>query len=143
MFNTERLTLREFRPETDTSDYLRLRNNADVQRTMSGDYIVPITRKAVEKRFDSFNGGNFLLHAVITLKGSETFVGFASVIQNNPKNRDAALGVAILPEYWSKGFATEAMEFIVDYCFENLNLHRVSMGIFSGNERALALYRKS
>ena len=31
---------------------------------------------------------------------------------------------------------------MIDYAFESMNMHRVSLTVFEGNERAMALYRR-
>lgn len=46
------------------------------------------------------------------------------------------------PEYWGKGYGTEAMQLILGFGFGELNLRRVSLTVFSYNERAYKSYRK-
>jgi len=41
--------------------------------------------------------------------------------------------------FWGKGYGSEVMSFVVDYAFNALNLHRISLGVFSGNKRATKL----
>ncbi len=43
---------------------------------------------------------------------------------------------------WGKGYGTEAMDLIVRYAFETLNLKRVSLTVFQYNERAVKSYLK-
>lgn len=45
-------------------------------------------------------------------------------------------------EDWGKGYGTDAMNLILQFSFEQLNLKRVSLTVFSYNERAAASYRK-
>jgi len=52
------------------------------------------------------------------------------------------LWLAIAPEQWGKGYATEAITFLVDYAFVELGMHKVSLSVFAGNERAVDLYRR-
>lgn len=70
------------------------------------------------------------------------FVGYCLLEMGHPKNRDANLAIALLPQWWGNGFGTEVVRWIVDYGFENLGLHRMSLAVMDGNERALCLYRK-
>jgi RimJ/RimL family protein N-acetyltransferase len=75
------------------------------------------------------------------------------------KNREAHFGIAISQSlaihrcartyhyfkgapWQDKGFGTQATEWIVEYAFEQLGIHRVSLGMMASNERALALYKK-
>jgi RimJ/RimL family protein N-acetyltransferase len=58
------------------------------------------------------------------------------------KNRDGSFGIAIVSAQWGKGYGTEATRWTVDYCFEQLGLHRISLDVLAGNERALKLYKQ-
>jgi RimJ/RimL family protein N-acetyltransferase len=46
------------------------------------------------------------------------------------------------PAHWGRGFGTEAMQLLLTFAFDELNLHRVQLTVFSYNERAIALYEK-
>ncbi|MCK4899416.1 MAG: GNAT family N-acetyltransferase, partial [Anaerolineales bacterium] len=43
---------------------------------------------------------------------------------------------------WGKGFGTDAVSVILRYAFHELNLHRVSLGVFEYNRRARRSYEK-
>jgi len=43
---------------------------------------------------------------------------------------------------WGKGYATEAMELIIEYGFNQLNLNMIYLGVVQFNERAAALYKR-
>lgn len=43
---------------------------------------------------------------------------------------------------WGRGYGTEAMSLILNFAFNELNLRRVQLSVFSYNERAIALYEK-
>jgi RimJ/RimL family protein N-acetyltransferase len=45
-------------------------------------------------------------------------------------------------ELWGKGYGTEAMDLVIRYAFEVLNLKRVSLDVFEYNERAVKSYLK-
>ena len=45
-------------------------------------------------------------------------------------------------EYWGKGCGTDAMNIILRYAFTELNLRRVSLGVFEYNPRAIRSYEK-
>jgi len=61
---------------------------------------------------------------------------------SHPKNRDGIFGIMLEPKFWGRGYGEEVTRFVVDYCFHSLGLHRVSLGVFDGNERAKKLYEK-
>lgn len=56
----------------------------------------------------------------------------------------ANLGVFIgEKEYWSGGYGTDAIRLMLDYGFNMLNLHHISLGVFAFNERAIRCYEKA
>jgi RimJ/RimL family protein N-acetyltransferase len=46
------------------------------------------------------------------------------------------------PEYWGKGYGTEAMRLILNFGFGHLNLRRVTLNVFEYNQRAIRSYEK-
>ena len=46
-------------------------------------------------------------------------------------------------DYRSKGYGTEAMNLMLGFCFNELNLRRVSLIVYDFNERAQRSYRKN
>ena len=58
-------------------------------------------------------------------------------------NRSARLGIVIGEKtHWDRGFGTEAIQLLLDYAFNILNLNSVNLGTYSFNERAIACYKK-
>ncbi|MGB4722593.1 MAG: GNAT family protein, partial [Defluviitoga tunisiensis] len=45
-------------------------------------------------------------------------------------------------EYLSKGYGTEAMELLLDYGFNALNLQNIMLEVFDYNKRAIKAYEK-
>ncbi|KAE9403815.1 acyl-CoA N-acyltransferase [Gymnopus androsaceus JB14] len=139
MFETDRLQLRAIR-EADFEKVLALWNDPRVQKMMSRDFVVPSGGD------EQFRAGllSALLFVIIETKDSHEFVGvtFLRLFDLQKKNRDAMLGLAFLPEFWGKGYATEVVRFIVDYAFEQLALHRVSLAVYGNNTAAIRVYNK-
>jgi len=69
--------------------------------------------------------------------GNTAFMGFHQV------NRSAEIGIMIgEKEYWDQGYGTEALQLMCNYGFNTLNLHRIFLRVFEGNERGKKAYRK-
>lgn len=144
MFTTERLRLREWR-STDTPNFMRIWNDVRCQPTLSNSYIVPKDTTQIEEQLIKplFLDPKVLLPLAITLNNeNQTFVGYITIRVDVPKHRDGTLGIAVLPEYWNKGYGTEALRFVIDHCFVECNLHRVSLGVIEGNEAAKKVYER-
>ncbi|WP_410654773.1 GNAT family N-acetyltransferase [Amycolatopsis sp. lyj-112] len=58
-------------------------------------------------------------------------------------NRSAAFRIALTgPDVFGKGYGTEATKLILDFAFEVVGLHRVSLEVFDFNPRARHVYEK-
>lgn len=140
MFTTDRLILRPFR-DSDKDDLLSMSNIAEVERYAGPSPVVPHGPKFIDNilKFQE----DAIFYAVITLNPTGEFMGHILLSQRESKNRAAMLGISMMPQYWSKGYGTEAIKFAVDYGFRWLGLHRVGLGTLSGNKRAIAAYKKA
>jgi RimJ/RimL family protein N-acetyltransferase len=45
-------------------------------------------------------------------------------------------------DHWGKGYGFAAMSLLMEYAFTVLKLHKVELGVFAFNKRAIGLYRK-
>ncbi len=71
-------------------------------------------------------------------------VGFALFKNLQPVFRSAELGLRIGSEQdRGQGYGSAAAALVLDYAWNSLNLHRVSLTVFAGNGRARAAYRKA
>jgi RimJ/RimL family protein N-acetyltransferase len=62
----------------------------------------------------------------------------------HPVHRSAELQIRLgVPAERGKGYGTEAVRLLLDVAFRDLNLHRVSAHVFSGNATALRVYEKA
>ena len=58
-------------------------------------------------------------------------------------NRNAEIYIYIGDkQYWGNGYGSESVGKLVEFCFNELNMHRVYLQVFEYNERAIASYRK-
>lgn len=59
------------------------------------------------------------------------------------KNRCGTLGVVVGKQYWGNGLGTEAVRLMVRYGFVEMGLHRIQLGVYSYNDRAIRSYASS
>jgi RimJ/RimL family protein N-acetyltransferase len=126
----------------DTEKYHSWPNDTDVMFSTNPSldvYSLDDTREFVE---------NVLIHSdssksyMIIEKENEVSIGITSLINIDYKNRNAECIIDIgEKEYWGQGYDTEALRILLNYAFQELNLHRVSLRVFSFNEKAIKLYK--
>jgi RimJ/RimL family protein N-acetyltransferase len=59
-------------------------------------------------------------------------------------HQSAWVGIGIgEPDYRGKGYGTDAMRVLVGYGFRELGLHRIQLGVFGFNTRAIRSYEKA
>lgn len=142
LFESARVTLRKM-TKGDTELYHKWRNDVKVMYSTSPSldvYPLKATEDFVEYvilKSDTSKG------YIMVDKKSETSIGIVSLINLDYKNQNAECIIDIgEKEYWGKGYGAEGMKLLLDYAFYELNLHRVSLRVFSFNERAIHLYEK-
>lgn len=159
---TKHLNIREQR-ESDGDRLFELVSDPRVQQMVNVDYLVPQGNKARKRLAEAPDSRLFVAvlevresaggEATATPKADETseerkrredevFVGTFTLFSTLPKDRDAMIGIAISPKWWGRGYGTESMEWLINYGFEQLGLHRVSLMVLEGNDRAINLYKK-
>lgn len=142
MFSSKRLKFRKVEKE-DIELYHSWRNDMDVMTSTNPFldlYSLEDTRDFVE---NVILNSNLSKSYMIIEKENKVPIGITSLINIDYKNRNAECIIDIgEKEYWGKGYGTEALKILLDYVFLELNLHRVSLKVFSFNEKAIHLYKK-
>lgn len=82
------------------------------------------------------------LRLIIEENNSSKQIGMIDVFDFNPQHKRAGIGVLISEEYQHKGFASEALKLLINYCFKHLNLHQLYANITEDNAKSLTLFKK-
>lgn len=142
MFISKRIKLRKMTME-DVERYHSWRNDVDVMMSTNPSldlYTLPETKAFVEGVILNSNSSKSY---IIQDKANEKAIGIMSLINMDQKNRNAECIIDIgEKDYWGKGIGKEALKLLLDYAFLEMNLHRVSLRVFSFNEGAIHLYNK-
>lgn len=81
------------------------------------------------------------LRLVIAQKSTPKPLGFIDLFDFDPKNHRAGLGIAILnTEDKNKGYGTEAVALMLQYCKDFLQLHQLFVNISAENEVSKRLF---
>lgn len=90
------------------------------------------------------SNSHHLVAVVHNEDGEELVAGTAGImIAASPRQRHTAtLGIMIHKDYQNQGVGTRLMEALLDLADNWLMLVRVELGVYTDNERAIALYKK-
>lgn len=66
--------------------------------------------------------------------------GFVDLYDFDPKNQKAGVGIVVLNSERRTGVARDALNTLISYCFDILNLHQIYAGVADDNEASIALF---
>lgn len=69
-------------------------------------------------------------------------VGMIDLFDFNPQHNRAGIGILIAEKYQKNGFASEALQLLINYSFMHLNLHQLYANITENNTKSIALFKK-
>ncbi len=124
IFETERLTVRQYSYELDQENIFRVNGDIDVMR-----YIRPVKTKEECESFlieeiEAYKKFPEAGRWAVDEKSSGRFVGsFAFIPVKDTQHMQ--LGYALLKENWGKGFATELMKEGIKYVFVKTSLQEI------------------
>lgn len=76
-------------------------------------------------------------------KDDPGLIGSAGFFKWKPvPHRKAEIEYDLSPLHWGKGIMREALEAVIDYGFEEMNLNRITLRVISSNERSLGLAQR-
>lgn len=142
-FEDSSIKLRALEPE-DLSLFFTIENTPNLWS--SSNSTVPYSKYALKNYIESQQGDIFAdkeLRLVIESKENECKVGMIDLYNFNPLHQRAEVGVIILKEYQSQGFATNALKIVIDYAFNFLLLHQLYAKISIENSASLKLFEKA
>jgi diamine N-acetyltransferase len=82
------------------------------------------------------------LRLMIDLVEENKTIGSIDLFDFDPNHRRAGLGILILRDYRGKGYASEALDLMIDYGFQTLKLHQLFCNIGVSNKESLNLFTK-
>ncbi|MFC1715762.1 GNAT family N-acetyltransferase [Candidatus Poribacteria bacterium] len=136
----DRLYLRPVEVE-DGDAHVPWRSDAEIRQYMG----MPSPTNRIRER-ESLEGcykNDRNIHLGIALRKNDQLIGGIGLYYISMPHRHAELGILIGDRNcWSKGYGTEAMNLILEYGFNQLNLHRIYLFVLDFNPRAIRAYEK-
>lgn len=142
MYTGNKVRLREYRKE-DTERALYYINDAEIKRLLTPGIPYLNTLEDERKWIEglSAKADNYSF-AIETLEDGR-YIGGCGLNSIDWKNSVAVVGIFIGDKnYWGKGYGTDAMGVLLKFIFEQMNIHKIKLNVFSYNERAIKSYEK-
>jgi len=118
-------------------------NDFEVRELMWPGIMFPFRKEDEEKWYESFNAmSDGVYNFAIERNDTRQYIGGCGINEVNQKSRHATIGILIGSEHQNMGFGTEAMQLLVDFCFMEMNMHKVKLHVFDFNKRAVRCYQK-
>jgi RimJ/RimL family protein N-acetyltransferase len=121
---------------------MRCINDREVMNNLLMRY--PVSRYQEEKWIEKALDDGSQRNKVFALETKEgVYLGGIGLHKIDWENRHAEAGIVIgKKEHWNKGYGTDAMIAILDFAFNQMNLHRVYLRVFEYNQRGVRSYEK-
>ncbi|MEO0967704.1 MAG: GNAT family protein [Cyanobacteria bacterium J06639_18] len=142
LFTGKLLLLAAPQPE-DNEYFARWSNNDEYLRLADNDPAKPITPKDWNEFessvLNSPNSYNFRLRTLT----DDILIGSVGLFEIQWMHQIASMGIAIGdPDYWGKGYGTDAIKLILGYGFRELNLYRIASTTIGYNIRSVKAHEK-
>ena len=134
----ERILLRPF-SKRDLPHIQRWSADAEL-RKLIGE-VAPMSEAEAEKFYKELRADKDRVWFVIALKKNDRVIGEAGLLRMFRPWRNTDMTIIIgEKDAWGKGYGTEAGHLLLDYAFNRLGFHRISIGVVGFNKRALKFW---
>jgi len=142
ILETDRLLLRDITMD-DLEDMYTLHSDPLVQK-YTGEPIVDSIEKmsqAIEARLENTKKQGYSRWATL-IKDTQEFIGWSGLAYL-PEFDVVDLGYRFMPQYWGKGYATEAAKAILQYGFKTLGLEEIFAIALKEHKATMRVMEKS
>lgn len=143
MITGQRVTLRAV--ERDDIPHIHAYNNdLEVELAGGGDPPYPQSLARAFADFDNQSGQGGRDGPSFAIEADGRLIGVCALFNQDATARTAELGITIGDKtYWGQGYGREAVELLVDYGYQMLNLRRIWLRVNGRNERAIRAYKSA
>ncbi len=127
-------------------DFLYLLENDEMLWEVSNT-LTPYSKFVLQQYLDNAHRDMYevkQLRLAICLLNTTNPIGFIDLYDFNPTHKRAGVGIVVFSENnKQKGFAKEALQLLIRYCFTHLGLHQLYAGISEDNNKSIGLFEKT
>jgi len=141
---TERLVLREVRPEADVSRLFDLFADPDVARyTDTGPFTgIDEATEVMDWIEQIFAGRRGMRWVIAERADEEALIGTCGFNRWRRWNDSAEMGYDLMQHFWGRGLMTEALSAIIRFGFDRMALNRIEADVTVGNGRSARVLAK-
>ncbi|MFW9918805.1 MAG: GNAT family N-acetyltransferase [Candidatus Thorarchaeota archaeon] len=122
--------------------YAKWDNDLEVAIPLGDEAYLSTTVESLRNDLQGVFSKKSHIYDIVTLE-DDLIIGRCMFFNINPTDRTAYIGIVIgEKDYWNKGYGAEALQLLLEYGFNLLNFHNVTLGVFSYNKRAIRCYEK-
>lgn len=123
--------------------FVEFRNSEESRNLLMPGIPYPATVESVIERSKAKKDPKECGEFAIILNDTGEYIGNISYNNVDWKNRNCEIAIIIGEEkHRNKGYGTEALNLLLDFIFNELNLHRIELKVYDFNERAIKCYEK-
>jgi [ribosomal protein S5]-alanine N-acetyltransferase len=139
----KRIYLREIKVEDVNQNYCGWMNDPDVNKYLESRFAVH-SIASLRKYVKNIINDRLNVFFAIILKTENKHIGNIKLGPINNLHNVADIGIIIgEKDCWGKGYATEAINLVVNYAFTRLNLHKITAGCYATNKGSLNAFLKA
>jgi ribosomal-protein-alanine N-acetyltransferase len=137
---TERLLLRRMTFD-DAEEILCLRSNEDVMKYIDRERTKSIedAKFFLKKIDDSIDANNGIMWGITLKEDPVKLIGNIGYWRLIKEHYRAEVGYMLNPSFWKRGIMKEALLKIIDFAFNDMNLHSIEAKINPGNKASALL----
>lgn len=143
MYTGEKVRLREYRKE-DIPKALKFMNDPEIKRFLTPGIPFLYTLEDETKWYDGQSAMKDTYNFAIESLDEKNYIGGCGINSLDWKNSVAVVGIYIGEKtFWGKGYGTDAMNVLIKFIFEQMNINKIKLNVYDFNERAVKSYEKS
>lgn len=141
MFKGQKVLLRQYR-EDDLNKLWEIMNEEEFKRNVVTGIPYPVTLSDVEEDYKKISAYKDTYDFAIESIDEGKYIGECGIKKVDWKNRKTEIYIFLGNEYVGKGYGTDAIQVLLRFIFEQMNLNKVKLTVFSFNTRAIKCYEK-
>src|SRR6056297_2989689 len=143
MFEGKLTRLRVYKKE-DLKTVWNYINQENTMKFLRPGIPFPFKFEEEEKWYESINGLSTKSYTfAIERKKDDEYLGGVGINEIDWKNSYCEIGIFLAEDYCGQGYGTDALKVLIDFIFNEMNLNKVMLSVYSFNDRAQNSYKKT